>query len=516
MASTLFRTTPGKLAPAATGRNSEGAPAYVRSPQEALAQYVSTGCLNSTFYASAEDQLETLLTLAQRVDAAFLAKAAIYSRETAFLKDAPALLCAVLSVVEPVLLPDVFRRVIDDGKMLRTFVQIVRSGAIGRKSLGSLPKKLVAEWLETRSDRTVFHASVGATPSLADVVKMAHPRPKDAARRALYGYLIGKDVNAAELPPEVTEFEEWKAGRTASVPDVPFQMLTGLELPPRVWKEIARNASWQTTRMNLNTFARHGVFEDAALTGAIVARLRNREAIGRARAFPYQLLAAAKAASPGVPAIVTKALEQAMELAIANVPALEGKVYVCPDVSGSMRCAVTGYRKGSTSSMRCVDVAALMAASIVRKNRGAEVLPFEQNVVPMRLDPEEGVMRNAQKLAAVGGGGTSCSAPLALLNQRKARGETVVFVSDNESWVDARRPGATAMMTEWSAFKARNPQAKLVCIDLVPSTTTQAAEREDVLNVGGFSDAVFGLVADFAAGRMAPGHWVSRIEEVTI
>jgi 60 kDa SS-A/Ro ribonucleoprotein len=92
----------------------------------------------------------------------------------------------------------------------------------------------------------------------------------------------------------------------------------------------------------------------------------------------------------------------------------------------------------------------------------------------------------------------------------------VVFVSDNESWVDARRPGATAMMTEWSAFKARNPKARLVCIDLVPSPTTQAAEREDVLNVGGFSDAVFGLVADFAAGRMTPGHWVSRIEEIVI
>ena len=32
---------------------------------------------------------------------------------------------------------------------------------------------------------------------------------------------------------------------------------------------------------------------------------------------------------------------------------------------------------------------------------------------------------------------------------------------------------------------------KLICIDLQPNTTTQAPERSDILNVGGFSDAVF-------------------------
>ena len=44
------------------------------------------------------------------------------------------------------------------------------------------------------------------------------------------------------------------------VPDVPFQMLTALALGRNGWSAIARQASWQTTRMNLNTFLRHGVF----------------------------------------------------------------------------------------------------------------------------------------------------------------------------------------------------------------------------------------------------------------
>jgi 60 kDa SS-A/Ro ribonucleoprotein len=48
-------------------------------------------------------------------------------------------LCAALSVKDPQLLRTVFDRVIDDGKMLRNFVQVLRSGVVGRKSLGTVP-----------------------------------------------------------------------------------------------------------------------------------------------------------------------------------------------------------------------------------------------------------------------------------------------------------------------------------------------------------------------------------------
>src|SRR5207253_9173704 len=122
---------------------------------------------------------------------AFVARAAVYCRERGFMKDVPALLCAVLATRDGALLESVFDRVIDDGRMLRNFVQIVRSGQTGRKSLGTRPKRLVQRWLAQRSDEALFRASVGNDPSLADVEKMVHPRPDTAARKALYGYLIG-------------------------------------------------------------------------------------------------------------------------------------------------------------------------------------------------------------------------------------------------------------------------------------------------------------------------------------
>jgi 60 kDa SS-A/Ro ribonucleoprotein len=513
---TLFRWILGAFSPAAKTCNEAGGPAYVVRPPQALAQLAATGCLNATFYADAEQQTADVLGLVRRVSPEFVAKTAVFCRERGHMKDMPALLLAELSRRDPALMDRVFDRVVDSPRMLRTFVRIVRSGATGRKSLGTAPKRCVRRWLDQRTDAALFAASVGNAPSLADVIKMVHPKPSTREREALYGYLTGRQTTTAAVPSIVRQFEAFKAGNRSDVPDVPFQMLTALDLTRREWSAIARRGSWQMLRMNLNTFARHGVFDEPGMAEHIATRLRDRAEVARARVFPYQLLAAYRAIDPAVPAIVREAIEEAMELAIANTPAVDGKLYVCPDVSGSMRSPITGHRKGATTKVRCVDAAALMTAALVRRNPDAEVLPFDDAVVSLDLSWRESVLTNAERLASVGGGGTSVSAPLARLNARQARGDLVVIVSDNQSWVDASASRDTATMRQWNTFRSRNPRARLVLIDLQPYTTTQAAERKDILNVGGFSDQVFEIVSEFATGRLQSEHWVGAIEAIAI
>ncbi len=97
----------------------------------------------------------------------------------------------------------------------------------------------------------------------------------------------------------------------------------------------------------------------------------------------------------------------------------------------------------------------------------------------------------------------------------------MIYVSDNESWIDtpARESfggSGTETMKQWNAFQARNAGARLVCVDIQPVTHTQAKERADILNVGGFSDQVFNLVAEFAGGNLTAEHWVGVIEKVEI
>jgi 60 kDa SS-A/Ro ribonucleoprotein len=90
----------------------------------------------------------------------------------------------------------------------------------------------------------------------------------------------------------------------------------------------------------------------------------------------------------------------------------------------------------------------------------------------------------------------------------------VVIVSDNQSWVDARRGGATQTMHEWDHLTRRNRGAKLICIDLQPYGTTQASGRPDILNVGGFSDAVFDTIVRFARGETRD--WVEIVKQTEV
>lgn len=252
--------------------------------------------------------------------------------------------------------------------------------------------------------------------------------------------------------------------------------------------------------MNLNTFQRHDVFKDEEMVKLVADRLRDAKRVREAKVFPYQLLVAWKS-TQGISARLSEALQDAMEHATHNIPELPGRVVICPDVSGSMQSPVTGYRRGSTTAVRCVDVAGLISGALLRKNPLARVLPFETKVRALPINPRDSIMSIAGALASIGGGGTSCSAPLTLLNEEKAKVDVVIYVSDNESWVDAKgRSGwnrGTEMMSQWMKLKERNPKAKLVCIDLTPNVHRQVLQRPDVLNVGGFSDAVFTVLGQF-------------------
>jgi 60 kDa SS-A/Ro ribonucleoprotein len=232
-----------------------------------------------------------------------------------------------------------------------------------------------------------------------------------------------------------------------------------------------------------------------------------------------------------VPKAIKTALHEAAEIACGNVPELPGPVVIGLDVSGSMQSPVTGHRgRGATTKMRCVDVAALVAAAPLRLNPESKVIPFDTKPFFPNVDPSDSILSLADRLAKYGGGGTDCSLPIRAghtdFSQRKFAG--VVLVSDQESWVYKGRAhihgahGSTGVMTEWQQFVKNQhrlqgiemPGPRLICIDLQPYQTTQAPERDDILNIGGFSDAVFDLIAAFLTSDAS--RFVAEVEAVTL
>ena len=510
----LFPSGRGELRATDT-RNRAGGTAYALSPKEALAQLAATSTLGGAFYSSAEAQLIEVIERARTLDDRFIAQVALYARETGRMKDLPALLAAILASRGSEFLSKVFPRVIDNPRQLRTFVQIVRSGVTGRRSFGSRPKRLIAEWLDRCSDAQLVRGSHGQSPSLADIVKMVHPKPSTESRAALYSFLIGGTPERASLPDLARELAEFRAGERAELPDVPLPLLSGFELTTAHWIDIADRAPYQTTRMQLNSFLRHGVFDDPQMVEKISERLKDRAAIERSGVQPYQIMVGLQNLAPGMPPSIQHALEDALELSVENVPAWPGRVAVCVDVSGSMHAPITGHRKGGTSAVRCVDVAALIAATVVRQTAEAEIVPFAWDVHEVLIRRHDSIATTAERLAALCGGGTDCSAALRFLNRRKSRATLVVYVSDNESWLDARE-GESGVMREWARYQKRVPDARLVCLDVQPYTDTPAYTRDDILNLGGFSDAVFGRIDEFARAEGSPATWVETIEAIEV
>jgi len=540
----LFSSLTSRL-PKANAVNEAGGRAYKLEPKHALAQVAATGTFANAFYSTAEAQLDELLELIDQVDDnQYLAKLAIYARQKAFMKDMPAALLVALSVRDTELMHQVFDRVVDNGRVLRTVFQMIRSGRFKDKAgksrigLSSSVQRAFQRWLNTASVGKLLSASIGNDPSLRDILRMARPTPKDNARRAMFGWLTDKSIDKwapateADLPVEVqsliayrnSESEEAQALIVGGLDNVRWDLLSDAAKGPKVWAALAPKMGSQALRMNLNTLLRHDVLATSEMVDYVADRIADEKEIRASKQFPYQYFTAYLNADDNVPQKIKTALHKAAEIACGNVPELPGPVVIGLDTSGSMSSSVTGDRgRGATSKMRCIDVAALFAAAILRRNPDSVVIPFDTSAYDAKMDPNDSILSIAERLAKYGGGGTDCSLPLVAANQKHAKRKFagIVLVSDNESWVGTGRGGSTGVMTAWEAFVAnqrklagKEASPKLVCIDLQPYRTVQACERADIMNIGGYSDSVFNVISSFLTDN--DQRFVAEVEAIKL
>lgn len=526
-------------------KNLAGGQAYASTEKHAIAQIACTGCFNDTFYADATASLEKLKELvtvvaSQPEGLRFLAKVALYSRTEGRMKDMPAFICATLALQKSPeatgLLKKIFLRCIDNGKQLRNFLQICRSHKVNvsRRSI----KTMVRKWFEQKPASFIFNASIGNDPKMEDILKMCHVKPDTIQKEALFNYILGKPYNYNLLPSNVQALEFFKAnkglaeGQTADgvpleVPeDIDFRLLDSFcskEQMKKVWENQLLKGNWNMIRMNLNNFLKYGVFNKPSNVELASQVLGNKENVLRHKCFPYQIFNTYMNIDSAIPRAIKDALHDALEHSLHNVPTIEGKVYLCIDVSGSMGSAITGNRGSVTSTVRCVDVAALFACALLRNNKSADVIPFNTSIVRgFHVEPRDSVMTNTHKLASMLGGGTDCSSPLSHINQvhRDTEGVpvTIIMLSDNESWFGDSYYGGSRTRTqqEWNKFHAKHKNSRLVCIDLVPNTTHTVKSERSILKVGGFSDAVFTAIKNFSENSFEKDPWLAIIENMEV
>ncbi len=176
--------------------------------------------------------------------------------------------------------------------------------------------------------------------------------------------------------------------------------------------------------MNLNTLLRHEVFkngqgDDNTMVDYVAGRLADADEIRSSPQFPYQYLAAylnagGRGSAEDQGCAAQGGGDRVRQRAGAAGTGRHRSRYVGLD-------GVAGHRyrgRGATTKMRCVDVAALFAAAILRRNPDSVVVPFDTQAYDVKIDPSDSILSLASELAKYGGGGTDCSLPLRAANRR--------------------------------------------------------------------------------------------------
>lgn len=485
--------------------NYEGFPTFDRALRDQVRNYLRTGTLSGTFYVGASQlAAETIATLRRFADqdAHALAGEVVLAREDGYMRTLPIVALAVLSGV-----PDksAFRaaaaQVLRIPRDVAQFIEICKSGAIpdAQKFAGCriAPVRAFCEKLSE------YHAIKGTQDrkiSLTDVVRLAHPTPSNDQTRELLGWLSGHvKGSSVRLNPQVVALEALK--RT-SVPAeqvrliregrLPYEAVTAVIAKPaiEVWTALLEQAPTFNLLRNLRTFTRHGVFADSANVELAVAKLSRSGALRQARILPFQCFTAWKSYSQEADADprIVAALSDAIESSVGNLPLLNGRVAIAPDVSGSMQYCFTNKEQTTSAA----EVAGIFAAGLLKQCPNARVLPFESRVVPLALNPRDSVLANAQAIASIGGGGTSLSAPVEKLRLERDKVDLFVGITDNEEWV------GRGFLEAWRQYRAEvSPTAKAVLVTVVPTPHSPVPDTEpDVHFVHGWSDAVMRYVAE--------------------
>lgn len=147
------------------------------------------GTLNDTFYVKAEVQLKDILNYAQAVTPEFICKLALYASKVGKMRATSALLTTLLAVRDPALFEKNAAELLDF-RALRTFVKIIRSNVLGRKSFGSRLRRVINTFLENRTEYELLMGNIGNDPSLADIIKMTHPKPASQSVAQLFNWFV--------------------------------------------------------------------------------------------------------------------------------------------------------------------------------------------------------------------------------------------------------------------------------------------------------------------------------------
>lgn len=356
--------------------------------------------------------------------------------------------------------------------------------------------------------------------ALRDLLRLAHPRAADARRNAVLGWIVRGWPEAGDAPlPDPALRQLWaferlqraasarEAARLIAEYDLPREAVPTQHLAsPEVWAALLERMPLEALVRNLATMTRVGLLAPLSEAAATVAgRLRDGEAIRRARLHPIKVLAALMTYAAGqgqrsgaawtpVPTVVD-ALNDAFELAFGAAEPAGTRHLLALDVSGSMAFGSIAGVPGLTPRVG----AAAMSLVTLRTEPAVHTLAFSHTLVPLKLTARQRLDEVVTQTSGLPFGGTDCALPMLWALERRVAVDTFVVYTDSETWFGAIHP-AEALRR----YRERmGIAAKLIVVGMIANHFSIADPADGgMLDVIGFDIAAPQVMRDFsAAGR---------------
>ncbi|SCL44164.1 TROVE domain-containing protein [Micromonospora citrea] len=332
----------------------------------------------------------------------------------------------------------------------------------------------------------------------ADVLDLTHPVARDERQGDLFRHALDRRhqrdnplpasltmlaARAALMALPVERRREVTDPAVLEAAGMTWEALAGWRqttMDAPAWEAIIPSMGYLALLRNLRNFDQAGVGDAVAET--VAAKLSDPGEVARSRVLPMRFLSAYNAA----PSLRwAYPLERALQHALADVPALDGRTLILIDTSGSMTNA---FSKDGT--LRCWDAATVFGLALAARAREATVVSFSHTSAVFPAVAGESVLAAVRRFKQDGyfyGQGTETEKAV---REHYAGHDRVVILTDEQAhW------HGSADVT--AAVPARVP---VYTWNLAGYRAGHAPTAGNRHTFGGLSDAAFAMIPLIEAG----------------
>lgn len=466
--------------------NFAGGQAYKQSEEMAFVSLLLTSFVKDQFYKSTNETLEDLKNHVKKIkDKEFLAKSAIFARDEFGMRSITHALAGELTSEisgkewAKNFYTKVVSRVDDMSEILSYYIQN-KTNSKSPKFPNSLKKGFAKAFDKFDGYQLAKWRSENKEVKLVDIVNIVHPTPTKRNNEALSQLISGDLKNTKTWESMLTNAGQKAADETE---------LNNLKAD--AWQELlsTKKLGYFALLRNL----RNIITQAPNCVKMACEQLTDEDSISRSKVLPFRFSKAydeiSKLDSNSEVRMVLKAINEALDISVCNVPKFEGETLVVVDTSGSM--------SGQPS-----EIASLFAAMLIKANE-CDIMTFDNYAKYNNYDPSDSVMslRNQFRFS---GGGTNFKD---IFKKASKKYENVIILSDCQGWV-----GHTTPVKEFNQYKKDydvNPH--VFSWDLAGLSTLQFPENQ-VYCLAGFSDKVFDVIKMLKTDKKALLNKINSIQ----